>query len=326
MSVFLDRMIERAKLRERTIVLPESNDERILSAAEKALEIGLAHIILIGNTDEILSSGYNLQDATIIDPANSEYTEEFIESLYELRKKKGVSREDARHLLENNLYYGVMLVKKGIANGMVAGACNSTANVLRPSLQILKTKPGTMLVSSYFIMIVPDCTMGDNGTLLFSDCGLEVQPDEEKLAHIALSAAESWKSIIGTEPRVAMLSHSTYGSSKKEEAIKVFEATRLAKRLAPDLLIDGEIQLDAALITSIGQRKAPGSPVAGNANVLIFPDIDAGNIGYKLVQRLANAEAYGPITQGLAAPVNDLSRGCTAEDVLGVIAITCNQD
>ena len=218
-----------------------------------------------------------------------------------------------------------MMVKTGRAAGMVAGACHATGDVLRPSLQILRTAPGIKLVSSFFIMVVPDCDLGHEGTFLFSDCGLEIQPDAEKLAHIAVNSATSWKTLMGVEPQVALLSHSTHGSAKNDDAAKVVEATRIARELAPDLALDGELQLDAAIVESVGSSKAPDSPVAGHANVLIFPDLDAGNIGYKLVQRLAHAEAYGPVTQGIAAPVNDLSRGCTADDIVGVIAITCVQ-
>ena len=227
--------------------------------------------------------------------------------------------------MDDVLYFGVMMVKRGLADGMVAGACHATGDVLRPCLQILKTAPGVKLVSSFFVMVVPDCDLGQDGTFLFSDCGLEVQPDAEKLAHIAVNSARSWKALMGTEPAVALLSHSTYGSARNDDAAKVVEATELARELAPGLALDGELQLDAAIVPSVGASKAPDSPVAGRANVLVFPDLDAGNIGYKLVQRLAKAEAYGPITQGIAAPVNDLSRGCTADDIVGVIAITCVQ-
>ncbi len=217
------------------------------------------------------------------------------------------------------------MVKSGRADGMVAGACHSTGDVLRPCLQILKTAPGVALVSSFFVMVVPDCDYGQQGTFIFSDCGLEVQPTKENLAHIAVNSARSWQRLLGTEPKVAMLSHSTYGSAKNDDANKVVEAAAIARELAPELAIDGDLQLDAAIVESVASSKAPGSEVAGAANVLVFPDLDAGNIGYKLVQRLAKAEAYGPITQGIAAPVNDLSRGCTADDIVGVIAITCVQ-
>ena len=227
--------------------------------------------------------------------------------------------------MDDVLYFGVMMVKMGRADGMVAGACHATGDVLRPCLQILKTAPGVALVSSFFVMVVPNCEMGEAGTFIFSDCGLEVQPDAERLAHIAVNSAKSWRTLLGTEPKVALLSHSTYGSAKNEDAAKVVEATAIAKELAPELALDGELQLDAAIVPSVGASKAPTSAVAGQANVLIFPDLDAGNIGYKLVQRLAKAEAYGPITQGIAAPVNDLSRGCSADDIVGVIAITCVQ-
>ena len=250
---------------------------------------------------------------------------EFADALYELRRHKGMTPEQALALMDDVLYFGVMMVKQGLADGMVAGACHATGDVLRPSLQILKTAPGVKLVSSFFVMCVPDCDLGSDGTFLFSDCGLEVQPDSEKLAHIAVNSAKSWKALMGEEPRVALLSHSSHGSAKNADAAKVVEATEIAKALAPELALDGELQLDAAIVESVGASKAPDSPVAGRANVLIFPDLDAGNIGYKLVQRLAKAEAYGPVTQGIAAPVNDLSRGCVADDIVGVIAITCVQ-
>ena len=237
-----------------------------------------------------------------------------------------MTEEQARELLLSNyLYYGVMMVKMGDADGMVSGACHSTADTLRPCLQILKTKPGTKLVSAFFLMVVPDCEMGDHGTFIFGDAGLEQNPDPEKLANIAISSAESFRTLTGHEPIVAMLSHSTKGSAKHPDVDKVVEATKIAHELAPDLKLDGELQLDAAIVPEVGASKAPGSDVAGYANVLIFPDLDAGNIGYKLVQRLGKAEAYGPLTQGIAAPVNDLSRGCSAEDIVGVVAITSVQ-
>lgn len=325
MSEFLNSMLARAQADKQTIILPEGDDERTLAAAERILADQVADLIILGDAEAIAASSYNLEGARIIDPRTSELREELAAQLHDLRKAKGMTPEQALDLMDDVLYFGVMMVKTGRANGMVAGACHATGDVLRPCLQILKTAPGVKLVSSFFIMVVPDCDLGENGTFLFSDCGLEVQPDAERLAHIAVNSALSWKTLIGTEPNVAMLSHSSYGSARNDDASKVVEATALAKEMAPELALDGELQLDAAIVPSVGASKAPDSPVAGKANVLIFPDLDAGNIGYKLVQRLAKAEAYGPITQGIAAPVNDLSRGCTADDIVGVIAITCVQ-
>lgn len=325
MASFLQSMIERAKADKQTIVLPEGNDERTLKAAQEILKLGAAALIILGDADEIGSAGYDLAGAEIINPRTSTLREELAEKLHEIRAAKGMTPEAALELMDDELYFGVMLVKTGRADGMVAGACHSTGNVLRPCLQILKTAPGAKLVSSFFIMVVPDCDLGEKGTFLFSDCALEVQPDDEKLASIAVDSAKSWKALIGTEPQVALLSHSTQGSANNEDAGKIVRATALAKQMAPEIALDGELQLDAAIIPEIGASKAPESKVAGHANVLVFPDLDAGNIGYKLVQRLAKAEAYGPITQGIAAPVNDLSRGCSAEDIVGVVAITCVQ-
>ena len=318
-------MLARAKADKQTIVLPEGDDERTLAAAERILADNVANLVILGNASAIEASPYKLDGATIIDPRTSDLRPTFAEQFFELRRAKGMTPEKADECMGDVLYFGVMMVKMGHADGMVAGACHATGDVLRPSLQILKTAPGVKLVSSFFIMVVPDCDLGQQGTFLFSDCGLEIQPDAEKLAHIAVNSAKSWKTLIGTEPAVAMLSHSSYGSAKNDDASKVVEATAIAKELAPDLALDGELQLDAAIVPEVGASKAPDSPVAGHANVLIFPDLDAGNIGYKLVQRLAHAEAYGPVTQGIAAPVNDLSRGCTADDIVGVIAITCVQ-
>ena len=325
MSSFLQSMIDRAKTDRKTIVLPEGDDERTLKAAREILELDIANLIILGDSKAIAASAYDLSRAEIIDPRSSDLRTELAEALFEIRKAKGMTPEQALSLMDNVLYFGVMLVKTGRADGMVAGACHSTGDVLRPSLQILKTAPGVKLVSSFFIMVVPDFELGEKGTFLFSDCGLEVHPDAERLAHIAVNSAQSWKTLIGCEPQVALLSHSSYGSAKNDDAAKVVEAVKLAKELAPELALDGELQLDAAIVPEIGLAKAPDSPVAGKANVLIFPDLDAGNIGYKLVQRLAKAEAYGPITQGIALPVNDLSRGCTPEDIVGVVAITCVQ-
>jgi len=329
---FIDTIFDRAKAANKTIVLPEGQDPRTLEAAAKLLEKGIAKIILIGNREEMIKNAgsWDLSGATMIDPQNYPQYDEFVEVFADLRKNKFPSvdeaREKGRQLMRDEMFIGVMMVKKGLADGMVAGACHSTADTLRPSLQILKTAPGTKLVSSFFMMVVPDCEYGDNGTFLFSDAGLVENPDADSLSEIAVSSAKSFKQLTGGGvPNVAMLSYSTYGSAHSELTEKVVEATRLAKEKAPDLNLDGELQLDAAIVPSVGMSKAKGSSVAGKANVLIFPDLNAGNIGYKLVQRLAKAEAYGPVTQGLAAPVNDLSRGCSADDIVGVAAITAVQ-
>ena len=325
---FIDEIKTKAKADLKTIVLPETEDVRTYEAAEAILKEGTAKLVLIGSEEEVAKNkgNFDISGAQIVDPAKSEKTESYIAKLVELRQKKGMTEEQARELLLTNYpYYGVMMVKMGDADGMVSGACHSTADTLRPCLQILKTKPGTKLVSAFFIMVVPDCEMGENGTFVFGDCGLNQNPSPEELAAIAISSAESFKQLVGAEPRVAMLSHSSMGSAKHDDVTKVVEAGKIAKAEAPDLMLDGELQLDAAIVPSVGASKAPQSPVAGKANVLIFPDLDAGNIGYKLVQRLAKAEAYGPMTQGIAAPVNDLSRGCSAKDIEGVVAITAVQ-
>ena len=325
---FIDVIKEKAKQNLKTIVLPETEDKRTYEAAEAVLRDGTAKLILVGSKEEIEKNGagFDISGATIVDPATYEKTEEYIAKLVELRSKKGMTEEQARELLLTNyLYYGVMMVKMGDADCMVSGACHSTADTLRPCLQILKTKPGTKLVSAFFVMVVPNCEMGEHGTFIFGDSGLEQNPDAEKLANIAISSADSFRTLVGAEPKVAMLSHSTKGSAKHADVDKVTEATRIAKEMAPEIMIDGELQADAAMVPSVGASKAPGSDVAGAANVLIFPDLDAGNIGYKLVQRLAKAEAYGPLCQGIAKPVNDLSRGCSASDIAGVIAITAVQ-
>ena len=325
---FIDEIKTKAKADLKTIVLPETEDVRTYEAAEAILKEGTAKLVLIGSEEEVAKNkgNFDISGAQIVDPAKSEKTESYIAKLVELRQKKGMTEEQARELLLTNYpYYGVMMVKMGDADGMVSGACHSTADTLRPCIQILKTKPGTKLVSAFFIMVVPDCEMGENGTFVFGDCGLNQNPSPEELAAIAISSAESFKQLVGAEPRVAMLSHSSMGSAKHDDVTKVVEAVKIAKAEAPDLMLDGELQLDAAIVPSVGASKAPQSPVAGKANVLIFPDLDAGNIGYKLVQRLAKAEAYGPMTQGIAAPVNDLSRGCSAKDIEGVVAITAVQ-
>ncbi|MBR2528319.1 MAG: phosphate acetyltransferase [Blautia sp.] len=327
---FMDIIKSRAKADIKTIVLPETEDMRTLEAADKILKEGLAKLILIGNEEKVKKAaqdgGFDIAGAKIVDPATYEKTPAYIAKLVELRQKKGMTEDQAKEILLNQyLYYGVMMVKMGDADGMVSGACHSTADTLRPCLQILKTKPGTKLVSAFFLIIVPDCEYGANGAFIFADSGLNQNPNPEELAAIAASSAESFELLVQEKPIVAMLSHSTKGSAKHADVDKVVEATRIAKEQYPDLMLDGEFQLDAAIVPSVGASKAPGSPVAGKANVLMFPDLDAGNIGYKLAQRLAKAEAYGPITQGIAAPVNDLSRGCSADDIVGVVAITSVQ-
>lgn len=326
MTTLIDSMIERAKADKKTIVLPEGHDDRILAAAETALKQGIANLVILGNEDEINAKGYDLSDATIINPATSDKVEEFAALLYELRKKKGMTEEEAHELVtKDNIYFATMMVKTGQCDGLVGGASCATVKILSPALKVLKTAPGAPMVSSLFLMEVPNCDLGENGVFAFADCALEIQPTAEKLAHIANLTNQSFKRLLGKEARIALLSHSSYGSAKNDDAQKVVDAMAYIKENYPDLNADGELQLDAAIVPEVGASKAPGSPVAGKANTLIFPDLDAANIGYKLVQRLAKAEAYGPILQGIAAPVNDLSRGCTAEDVVGVIAITCVQ-
>ena len=325
---FLETIKQRAKTNKKTIVLPETSDMRILKAAHIILEEEISEIILLGNKDKIMgdAQGLDLSGAQFVDPLEFEHMDSYVESLVELRKNKGMTVENAQKLLSQDaLTLGVMMVKQGLADGMVAGAVNSTANVLRPSLQILKTAPGTKLVSAFFLMVVPNCDLGENGTFIFSDCGLVQNPNANELAAIAQSSAESFKQLVECEPLVAMLSHSSKGSACHPDVDKVVEATNIIKSEMPELKVDGELQLDAAIVPEIGESKAPGSPVAGRANVLVFPDLDAGNIGYKLVQRLANADAYGPVTQGIAKPVNDLSRGCSVEEIVGVVAITAVQ-
>ena len=325
---FIDVIKERARADKKVIVLPESEDRRTYEAAAQIMKEGIADLVIVGTEEQVaeVGAGLDLAGVKVVDPAKNEKTAEYIEKLVELRSKKGMTKEQATEILMNNyLYYGVMMIKMGDADGMVAGACHSTADTLRPCLQILKTKPGTKLVSAFFLMVVPDCEYGANGTFVFADSGLEQNPDPEKLAAIAYSSAESFELLVQQPAKVAMLSHSTMGSAKHADVDKVVEATRIVKEAHPELMVDGEMQLDAAIVPSVGKSKAPNSPVAGEANVLVFPDLDAGNIGYKLVQRLAKAEAYGPVTQGIAKPVNDLSRGCSSEDIVGVVAITAVQ-
>ena len=328
MSKFLDTIKARAKADKKTIVLPESMDARIYEAAEKVLKEDFANIIIIGTPEEVekYSKGYDITGATIIDPYTYEKTEEYLNLFVELRKSKGLTYEQARETaLGDYMYYACLMVKAGDADGVVSGACHSTANTLRPSLQIIQTKPGTKLVSAFFLMVVPNCEYGANGTFVFADSGLVQNPDPEELAAIAACSAESFELLVQEEAVVAMLSHSTKGSAKAEEVDKVRIATELAKEKAPDLAVDGELQLDAAIVPSVASSKAPNSSVAGYANVLVFPDLDAGNIGYKLTQRFSGGVAIGPILQGMASPVNDLSRGCTVEDIVKMVVITANQ-
>ena len=326
---FIERIKERARAEIKTIVLPEATDSRILEAAQIVKSEGYANIILIGDEEKVKEiandKGTNIEDIQIVNPLKDKKTEEYAKALYELRKAKGMTLEEAEKLIQEPIYFGMMMLKNGEADGLVSGAAHSTANTLRPALQILKTKPGTKLVSAFFIMCVPECKYGENGTFIFGDSGLNQNPTADELSEIAISSAESFENLVQKEPKVAMLSYSTYGSAKSELTEKVIEATKLVKHKKDNLLVDGELQLDAAIVPEISKSKAPGSEIEGHANVLIFPDLNAGNIGYKLVQRLAKAEAYGPLCQGIAKPVNDLSRGCSSDDIVGVVAITAVQ-
>lgn len=328
---FIENIKERARKDIKTIVLPEAEDIRTLKATEVALKEKYANIILIGNEQKILEKAKNnqidIKGSTIIDPEISENHEKYATLLYELRKNKGMTIEKAKEITLDPVYFGMLMVKddETKADGLVSGAIHSTADTLRPALQILKTSPDTKLVSAFFVMVVPECEYGENGTFVFGDCGLNSNPNEEELSEIAISSSKSFKQLVGKEPKVAMLSYSTYGSAKSSLTEKVIKATEILKEKEPELKADGELQLDAAIIPEVAKSKAPESDIAGNANVLIFPDLDAGNIGYKLVQRLAKAEAYGPLCQGISKPVNDLSRGCSYEDIAGVIAITAVQ-
>ncbi len=323
----LEKIKIQAKKDIKKIVLPETEDMRTIAAADMILADGMAEIVLVGNKEEILSKaeGYDLSKAEFIDPANFEKMGEFIDAFVEMRKKKGMTPEKAKEVLANPLYFGCMLVKLGHADGMVGGAVNATADVMRAALQVIKTAPGTKLVSAAFLMEVPNCEFGSDGIFIFADTALNPNPDSEQLANIAISSAATFEALTGVEPVVSMLSFSTKGSANHPDVDKVIEGGRLAKEMAPDLKLDCELQFDASIVPAIGKKKAPDSDVAGKANVIIFPDLDAGNIGYKLVQRLAKANAYGPVTQGLAMPVNDLSRGCSAEDIVGTVALTVLQ-
>ena len=328
---FIDEIKARAKEEIKTIILPEAEDKRVLEAASKVTKEGFAKVILLGDATKIKedckSNEIDLDGVDIINPLTSDKKEEYKQKLYELRKNKGMTLEQAEELLKESIYFGMMMLKdeNSKADGLVSGAAHSTANTLRPALQILKTKPGTKLVSAFFIMCVPNCEYGENGTFIFGDSGLNQNPTADELSEIAISSSKSFEQLVQKEAKVAMLSYSTKGSAKSELTEKVIEATKLVKEKESTLMVDGELQVDSAIVPEIAASKAPDSPLKGEANVLIFPDLDAGNIGYKLVQRLAKAEAYGPLCQGIAKPVNDLSRGCSADDIVGVVAITAVQ-
>ena len=327
---FIEGIKEKARQDVKTIVLPESEDERTLRAAAQVLREGTAKLILIGNEEKIkadaASYGVDVSGAKIVDPENCAELDQYVNLLYELRKAKGMTPEKAKEtLLGDHTTFGVVMLKNNEADGLVSGACHSTANTLRPALQILRTAPGAKLVSAFFVMDVPNCEYGNHGTFVFADCGLNQDPDSEQLAAIAADSAKSYESLVGGQAKVAFISHSTKGSAKHALVDKVVNAVKAAHEEYPDLVCDGELQVDAAIVPSVAASKAPGSPVAGQANVLVFPNLDCGNSAYKLVQRLAKAEAYGPMLQGIAKPVNDLSRGCSYEDIVGVVAITAVQ-
>ena len=328
---FIEEIKKRAKQDIKTIVLPEAEDIRTLEATENILKEKYANIVLIGNAQKIKQkaeeNNLNITGAQIVDPNDSEKYDEYVNLLYELRKNKGMTIEKAKELVKDPVYYGMLMVKDETSNadGLVSGAVHSTSDTLRPALQILKTAPDTKLVSAFFVMVVPDCEYGENGTFIFADSGLNPNPSAEELSEIAISSSKSFRQLVQKEAKVAMLSYSTYGSAKSELTEKMIQATKITKEKDNTLLVDGELQLDAAIIPEIAKSKAPESPLKGESNVLIFPDLNAGNIGYKLVQRLAKAEAYGPLCQGIAKPVNDLSRGCSSQDIAGVVAITAVQ-
>jgi phosphate acetyltransferase len=326
----IDKMIQRAKANKQRIVLPEGTEERTLRAADKLLSDEIANIVLLGDPEEIrdmaLQMGLtNINKAEIINPKEHNNKEVYIDQLVELRKNKGMTPEKASKVVEDPLYLSCLMIKNGDADGEVAGAQNTTGDVLRPALQIIKTLPGVKVVSGAFIMYTQTPQFGEDGVLLFADCAVMPNPNAEELASIAVSSAQTMQSLVGVEPKVAMLSFSTKGSAEHEMVDKVREATAIAKEVNPLLMIDGELQADAALVPEVGKSKAPGSSIAGKANVLVFPTLESGNIGYKLVQRLGNAQAIGPVLQGMAAPVNDLSRGCSVDDIYNMVTITANQ-
>lgn len=326
----LESIKQKAKSLKKTIVLPEGTEERTLKAANIILEEGIAQIILLGDREVILQTAKKnglktVEGATITDPKQFGEKEVYADMLYQLRRHKGLSRDEALKLVENPLYLATLLIKNGVADGEVAGAMNATGDVLRPAFQIIKTLPGISVVSGAFIMIMKEQHWGENGIIVFADCAVHPDPNAKELAEIAVMTARTTKAIVGAEPRVAMLSFSTKGSARHPMVDKVVEATNIAKDIDPGLQIDGELQADAAIVDAIGKSKAPGSSIAGNANVLVFPSLETGNISYKLVQRLAGAEAVGPVLQGMAAPINDLSRGCSVSDIVNLAAITVNQ-
>ena len=325
--MIIEKLINKAKNNRKTIILPETNDIRVLTAASK---VDFANIILIGNEKNIKNlannNNINLNNTKIINPKSSELTAKLIKEFYELRKTKGITLDNAKQIIENNyLYFGCMLVKCGYADGLVAGAITTSSDVLRAALQTVKTAKDTSLVSSFFIMELENKTLGEKGVFIYSDCGLNINPTSSELVEIAYSSAKSFQELVDSTPKVAMLSHSSFGSSKSEDVTKMQNATKKFKEKYPNIILDGELQLDAAIIKEVANSKAPNSVLKGDANVLIFPNIDAGNIAYKITERMANAKAYGPITQGMAKPINDLSRGCNSDDIIGAIAITCIQ-